>query len=56
MGETFSAIVGWMLGLVLVYLLLTGGVKQGGSTNAQNIIKATFDAIGKILSTLQGNG
>ena len=53
MGETFAIIVGWMMGLVLVYLLLT---KSGGGVGAAGIIKTSGQGASTILSVLQGNG
>ena len=48
MGAKFAEIVGWMLGLVLVYLLLTHG------SPAQGIIGASASGSSQVLKTLQG--
>lgn len=48
MGEKFAVIVGWMLGLVLAYLLLT---HAGG---AAQIVSSSSSGGASILKTLQG--
>ena len=48
MGEKFAQIVGWMLGLVLAYLLLTHG------SAAQGIIGSGASGGASVLKTLQG--
>jgi hypothetical protein len=48
MGGKFATIVGWMLGLVLAYLLL---VHSSGTTS---IIGSSASGASNVLSTLQG--
>lgn len=47
-GKEFATIVGWMLGLVLAYLLLTHG------SAAQGIIGSSASGSASVLKTLQG--
>jgi hypothetical protein len=48
MGAQFAVIVGWMLGLVLAYLLLT---HAGG---AATIVQSSSSGGASLLKTLQG--
>ena len=48
MGDKFAQIVGWMLGLVLAYLLLTHGSATTG------IIGQSASSSASVLKTLQG--
>lgn len=48
MGAEFATIVGWMMGLVLVYLLLTHG------SDTTSILSSSASGGASVLKTLQG--